>query len=76
MGVRLPGPATLPYIRAELPAGFLICSAEDMGHYLIAQMNGGQYHDHSVLSPQGIAFMQTRSLGFPMATAGTMGGRW
>ena len=60
-----PIPATLPYIRAELPAGFLICSAQDMAHYLIAQMNGGQYRDRSVLSPQGIAFMQTRAAGVP-----------
>jgi CubicO group peptidase (beta-lactamase class C family) len=60
-----PMPATLPSIRAELPAGFLICSAEDMAHYLIAQMNGGQYHDRSILSPQGIAFVQTRSAGVP-----------
>ncbi|MGZ3716270.1 MAG: serine hydrolase domain-containing protein, partial [Ktedonobacterales bacterium] len=61
----VPIPATLPYIRAELPAGFLISSAQDMAHYLIAQVNGGQYHDRSVLSPQGIAFMQTRSAGVP-----------
>lgn len=60
-----PLPATLPYIRAELPAGFLISSAQDMAHYLIAQVNGGQYHDRSILSPQGMAFLQTRSAGVP-----------
>lgn len=54
-----PIPVTLPYNRAVLPAGYLISSAQDMAHYLIAQLNGGQYHDRSVLSPQGIAFMQT-----------------
>jgi CubicO group peptidase (beta-lactamase class C family) len=53
-----PIPATLPYNRANLPAGFAICSAEDMGHFLIAQMNGGRYGDTSVLSPRGIALMQ------------------
>ncbi|HEX6542531.1 MAG TPA: serine hydrolase domain-containing protein [Ktedonobacterales bacterium] len=54
-----PIPSTLPYIRAELPAGYLISSAQDMAHFLIAQMNGGQYRNRSILSPQGIGFMQT-----------------
>jgi CubicO group peptidase (beta-lactamase class C family) len=53
-----PVPVTLPYNRANLPAGFLISSAEDMAHFLIAEMNGGRYHDSSVLSPDGIAMMQ------------------
>ena len=53
-----PIPATLPYNRANLPAGFIISSAEDMAHFLIAQMNGGSYQDSSVLSPDGIALMQ------------------
>lgn len=60
-----PVPATLPFIRAELPAGFLISSAQDMAHYLIAQMNGGRYRGHSILSPQGIAFMRTPAAGVP-----------
>ena len=38
-----PVPATLPFSRAKLPAGFIISSAEDMAHFLIAQMNGGRY---------------------------------
>jgi hypothetical protein len=53
-----PIPATLPFSRANLPAGFIISSAEDMAHFLIAQMNGGRYRDSSVLSPDGIALMQ------------------
>lgn len=61
----VPFPATMPYLRSELPAGFLISSAEDMAHYLIALMNGGQYRNHSVLSPQGISYMQTRTAGIP-----------
>ena len=60
-----PSPPPCPIIRAELPAGYLISSAQDMAHYLIAQMNGGQYRDRSILSPQGIAFMQTRAAGVP-----------
>lgn len=53
-----PIPATLPFNRANLPAGFAISSAEDMAHYMIAQLNGGRYRDSTVLSPQGIALMQ------------------
>lgn len=60
-----PIPASLPYNRAELPAGFLLSSAQDMAHYLIAQMNGGQYQNRSILSQQGIDFLQTRSAGIP-----------
>ncbi len=54
----MPVPANLPFNRANLPAGFIISSAEDMGHFLIAQMNGGHYQNTSVLSPEGIALMQ------------------
>ena len=53
-----PIPVTLPFKRSNLPAGFAISSAEDMAHYLIAQLNGGRYRDRSVLSPKGIALMQ------------------
>jgi CubicO group peptidase (beta-lactamase class C family) len=55
----IPIPVTLPYNRASLPSGFVISSAEDMAHFLIAQMNGGRYRDISLLSPAGIALMQT-----------------
>ena len=55
----IPVAVTLPYHRAELPAGFVISSAEDMAHFLIAQMNGGRYRDVSVLSPDGIALTHT-----------------
>lgn len=55
----VPVAATLPYNRAEIPSGFVISSAEDMAHFLIAQMNGGRYRDRSVLSPRGIALMHT-----------------
>jgi len=55
----VPAAATLPYNRAEIPAGYVIASAEDMAHFLIAQMNGGRYWDSSVLSPAGIALMHT-----------------
>jgi CubicO group peptidase (beta-lactamase class C family) len=55
----IPVPVTLPYNRAELPAGYIISSAEDMAHFLIAQMNGGRYRDTSVLSADGVALTHT-----------------
>lgn len=46
-----------PYPRRKLPSGGLISSAEDLGHYLIAQLNGGRYAKAQVLSPENIALM-------------------
>jgi len=40
---------------ANLPAGHLIASVEDLSHYAIAQLNEGRYGNTSILSPQGIA---------------------
>jgi CubicO group peptidase (beta-lactamase class C family) len=48
-----------PYPRRTTPSGFLISSAEDMAHYLTAQLNGGVYGNHQLLSPQGIATLHT-----------------
>jgi CubicO group peptidase (beta-lactamase class C family) len=47
----------LPYPRDMVPGGYLISSAEDLGHYLIAQLNQGRYRDVPILSPQGIEAM-------------------
>jgi CubicO group peptidase (beta-lactamase class C family) len=60
-----PFPATLPFLRSELSAGYLVSSAEDMAHYLIAQVNGGEYDGRSILSPRGVSFLQTRSADIP-----------
>ncbi len=46
-----------PYPRRKLPSGFLISSAEDLGHYLIAQLNGGRYGPAQVLSPEKMNLM-------------------
>jgi CubicO group peptidase (beta-lactamase class C family) len=44
--------------RAILPAGgHLSASAEDVAHFLIAQLNGGRFGDSSILSAAGIAEM-------------------
>lgn len=47
------------YIAGDSPAGYMYTSAEDMSHYLIAQLNGGRYGDRSVLSPESVRLMQT-----------------
>jgi CubicO group peptidase (beta-lactamase class C family) len=39
----VPVPTTLPSPRDMLPAGYIIFTAEDMAHYLIAQLNGGRF---------------------------------
>jgi CubicO group peptidase (beta-lactamase class C family) len=55
----LPFAVTLSYNRGDLPAGYVISSAEDMGHFLIAQMNSGRYGNTSILSPEGVDLMHT-----------------
>jgi CubicO group peptidase (beta-lactamase class C family) len=48
-----------PYVRPDhAPAGFLTSTAADMGHYLIAQLNGGRYGGTSILSEAGVSEMQ------------------
>ena len=61
-----PFPANNPYPSDALPASFVISSAEDMTHYLIAQINNGTYGDTSILSPGGIA-----ELHHPVVSVGT-----
>lgn len=46
--------ADLPYPASAMPAGYLISSAEDMAHFLAANLDGGG----AVLSPAGAAEMQ------------------
>lgn len=63
-GLPLPAP-DLPIPRAHAPSAMLISTAEDMGNYLIAQMNGGKYAGAQVLSEQG-----TMELHSPAAAMG------
>jgi CubicO group peptidase (beta-lactamase class C family) len=65
-----PLPNDLPYYQTILPAGFLISSAEDMSHYLVAQMNGGQFTNASVLSSKGIAIMHAPGVTIDAAGGG------
>ena len=43
-----------PFNRGGLPNGYIFSSAEDLAHYLIAQLNGGRYGDVQVLSSAGV----------------------
>jgi CubicO group peptidase (beta-lactamase class C family) len=53
-----PFAAELPFNRGNLPAGGLISSVEDMGHYLSAQLNQGRYGKKTIVSAAGIAELQ------------------
>ena len=53
----LPIAKDVPFNRGNIAAGYLICSAEDLAHYLIAQLNEGHYGNVSVISPQGMDAM-------------------
>ena len=56
----VPVSITLPYNRAELPAGYIIASAEDMTHFLIAEINAGRYGNASVLSPDWMSLRHSQ----------------
>lgn len=45
----------LPVPLGSLPSGQILASLEDMTHYLMANLNEGNYGSHSVLSPRGIS---------------------
>jgi uncharacterized membrane protein len=49
----------VPLPRSGNGGGGLIASAEDMTHFMIAQLNQGRYGNVTVLSPAGIAVMHT-----------------
>jgi len=68
-----PVPEIMPYVAADLPSGFLISSAEDMAHYLAAQLNGGQYNGMQVLSAESVAQMHTPPTGLAEPSAYAMG---
>ena len=60
-----PAAADEPYNRGLLPAGFLISSAEDMAHYVTAQLNEGTYDGVAVLSPSGTAALHHAAVSTP-----------
>jgi CubicO group peptidase (beta-lactamase class C family) len=70
-----PGPVPIdaPYNRAAAPEGLISASAEDMTHYLIAQLGGGRYEGAAVLSPTGIATLHRPAAPPHLATTYAMG---
>jgi CubicO group peptidase (beta-lactamase class C family) len=52
-GFPFPAP-NLPIPEGSLPSGWLISTAEDLAHYLIAHMSGGRYGESRILSDAGI----------------------
>jgi len=52
-----PRATKLPFNRGSVPQGYIISTAEDMSHYLVAQLNGGRYGDAQILSAAGIREM-------------------
>jgi CubicO group peptidase (beta-lactamase class C family) len=61
----IPMAVDLPYNRGLLPAGYLISSAEDMTHFMIAQLNEGNYKDAALLSPDGMLEMHNPAVPTP-----------
>jgi CubicO group peptidase (beta-lactamase class C family) len=54
----LPLSSAVSWYQDAVPAGYILSTAEDMGHYLLAQLNGGRYGENALLSPEGITEMQ------------------
>jgi CubicO group peptidase (beta-lactamase class C family) len=60
----------IPVAYGSMAAGLLISTAEDLTHYLIAQLNGGRYEDAQLLSSAGIAEMHRGATEFGTAGLG------
>ncbi len=57
----VPLPASLPYLSDQLPAAFLISSAQDMTHYLMAHLTNGSSQRTPVLSGWGMSELHQAS---------------
>jgi CubicO group peptidase (beta-lactamase class C family) len=55
----LPFPRPEKFQPASQSSGYIISSAEDMGHYLIAMLNQGRYAGRSVVQPHTVNQMMT-----------------
>src|SRR6266542_3089549 len=60
-----PVTAEQPFNRGYLPGSGLIASAEDMTHFLVAQLNEGRYANVPVLSAAGIAELHQPAVAAP-----------
>jgi CubicO group peptidase (beta-lactamase class C family) len=62
------------YNPSQLPSGYIISSVEDMSHFLVSQLNQGQYRDTRLLSAASTAAMQAP--GVDRGNAGSYGFGW
>lgn len=53
----------LPYTYRQFPAGWYICSVEDLAHYLIMHMNEGKYRGNTLISADGMAELHRPVMG-------------
>lgn len=67
-------PAHYAYNPSQLPSGYMISSAEDLSHFLIAQLNEGQYAGNRLLTRASTATMQ--QAGTPRGQGGGYGFGW
>jgi CubicO group peptidase (beta-lactamase class C family) len=67
-------PTHYSYNASQLPSGYMISSAEDMSHFLISQLNDGQYDDRRLLVAETVAAMQAP--GISRAREGGYGFGW
>ncbi len=51
----VPVASGLPQLNTLLPAGYIVSTAEDVGHFLMLLLNNGTYHGRTILSPDGVA---------------------
>lgn len=59
-------PFETPDLPQLVPAGYVISSSEDLSHYLEMYLNDGVYNGRQIISPEGIAELQTGVFDFPM----------
>ena len=62
-----PRAETLPYYWREMSVGYLISTADDMGRYLLAHLNGGSDGGAPVISARGLAELHTPPAASPYA---------
>jgi len=65
----------IPFVRGSLPSSFIAASAEDLGHVLIAHLNGGVYEGEEVLDASSMADLR-HPLTHPDAWDGYGWGWW
>ena len=62
-----------PYLRDQIPDGYIISTAQDMSHYLAMYLGDGRYQGKVLLSPTGIAQMEDPAVAVAAGTDYGMG---